>query len=71
MQTPSDWKSSGVRFSTFCIMKKMEYIRIRDWPPDHAYEAYKRGYFVEAIQVLHGYIENQAFAGILAGEMMM
>ena len=45
--------------ATFC-MKDMEYIRIRDWPPDHAQEAYQKGYFVEAIQVLHGYIENQA-----------
>ncbi len=40
--------------------KTMEYIRIRGWPPDHAHEAYEKGYFVEAIQVLHGWIESQA-----------
>jgi hypothetical protein len=38
----------------------MEYIRIRDWPPDHAYEAYQKGFYVEAMQVLHGWIEAQA-----------
>ena len=42
------------------LMKKKEYIRIRDWPTDHAREAYEKGYFVEAIQVLHGWIETQA-----------
>ena len=38
----------------------MKYIQIRDWPPDHAHEACEKGYFVEAIQVLHGWIECQA-----------
>jgi len=41
-------------------MKEAEYIRIRDWPPDHAHETYEKGYYVEAIQVLHGWIEAQA-----------
>jgi len=41
-------------------MNEMEYIKIRDWPPDHAYEAYQKGYYVEAMQVLHGWIEAQA-----------
>lgn len=42
------------------IMTDNEYIKIRDWPPDHARDAYNRGFFVEAIQVLHGWIECQA-----------
>jgi len=41
-------------------MNKNEFIKIRDWPPDHAREAYDQRYFVEAIQVLHGWIECQA-----------
>jgi len=41
-------------------MKNSKYIRIKEWPPDYAYKAYQKGYYVEAIQVLHGYIENQA-----------
>ena len=41
-------------------MKEDKYIRIDGWPSDHAHEAYEKGYYVEAIQVLHGYIENQA-----------
>ncbi len=39
---------------------KQEYIRIKEWPSKHALKAYKEGYYVEAIQVLHGFIENQA-----------
>jgi hypothetical protein len=38
----------------------MEYIRIRDWPPEHASRAYDAGFFVEALQVLHGWVEVQA-----------
>jgi len=37
-----------------------EYIRIREWPSKHALKAYNEGFYVEAIQVLHGFIENQA-----------
>lgn len=34
-----------------------QYIRPKKWPMDHAKEAYKAGYYIEAIQVLHGWIE--------------
>ena len=41
-------------------MKEDEFIKIRGLPIDHAREAYQNGYYVEAIQVLHGYIEIMA-----------
>ena len=34
-----------------------EYIKIRKWPADHAQEAYDAGYYVEALQTLHGWME--------------
>lgn len=34
-----------------------EYIRFNKWPADHAKEAYAAGYYVEALQVLHGWLE--------------
>jgi hypothetical protein len=37
-----------------------EYIRIRNWPPEHAQKAYDSGFYIEAMQVLHGWIECQA-----------
>lgn len=33
------------------------YIRIEGWPLDHAQKAYENGYFLEAIQTLHGWLE--------------
>ena len=33
------------------------YIRIRKWPADHAQEAYDAGYYIEALQTLHGWLE--------------
>lgn len=41
-------------------MEKVKYIKISEWPPEYADKACQAGYFVEAIQVLHGWIENQA-----------
>lgn len=35
------------------------FIRIREWPGDHAKRAYDNQNYVEAIQVLHGFIENK------------
>jgi hypothetical protein len=35
----------------------IDYIRIKDWPPDYAQTAYRDGHFIEALQVLHGWIE--------------
>ena len=32
---------------------------IKGFPPDHAYEAYKKKYYLEAVGVLHGFIESQ------------
>lgn len=40
-------------------MRKNEFIRIRDWPPDYAQTAYEKGNYIEAIQVLHGFIETK------------
>lgn len=34
-----------------------EFIRIHKWPADHAQEAYDAGYYIEAIQTLHGWLE--------------
>ena len=34
-----------------------EYIRIQKWPADHAQEAYDAGYYIEALQTLHGWLE--------------
>lgn len=34
-----------------------EYIRFNKWPAEHAREAYEAGYYVEALQVLHGWLE--------------
>lgn len=36
-----------------------EIIRIREWPTDYAEKAYKKKHYIEAIQVLHGFIENK------------
>ncbi|WP_040495092.1 hypothetical protein [Fulvivirga imtechensis] len=36
-----------------------EFIRIRNWPTDHAEKAYKDGNYIEALQVLHGWIESR------------
>jgi len=38
----------------------MKYVRLDAWPPDHAKNAYEKGFFVEALQVLHAWIELQA-----------
>ena len=34
-----------------------DFIRPKKLPMDHAQDAYKAGYYIEAIQVLHGWIE--------------
>ncbi len=33
--------------------------RFKDYPPDHAYDAYKSEYYYEAVGVLHGFVESQ------------
>ena len=38
----------------------MEYINPVGDPTELAIKAYRDGYFIEAIQILHGYLENQA-----------
>ena len=38
----------------------MEYIKNSGIPDEEAQRAYDDGYYIEAIQNLHGYIENQA-----------
>ena len=40
--------------------EKMEYINNRQWPTDRAKKAYDNGYFAEAIQTLHGWLESQS-----------
>jgi hypothetical protein len=34
-----------------------EHIRINKWPADHAKDAYDSGYYIEALQTLHGWLE--------------
>ena len=34
-----------------------DYIRIKKWPADHAQDAYDAGYYIEALQTLHGWME--------------
>jgi hypothetical protein len=34
-----------------------DFIRIKKWPADHAQEAYEAGYYIEALQTLHGWME--------------
>ena len=34
-----------------------EFIHFEKWPADHAQEAYDAGYYIEALQTLHGWIE--------------
>ena len=36
-----------------------DYIRINTWPPDHATTAYEGGHYIEALQVLHGWLESR------------
>jgi hypothetical protein len=38
-------------------MNKIEYIKWKEYPTDHATRAYQNGFFLEAIQVLHGFLE--------------
>jgi len=33
--------------------------RLKEFPPDHAYGAYQKEYYLEAVGVLHGFIESQ------------
>lgn len=40
-------------------MRKDEFIRIKEWPPDYAQTAYNQENYIEAIQVLHGFIETK------------
>ncbi len=37
----------------------MKYIKINAMPDKLAKEAYSKGFYIEAIQILHSYIENQ------------
>lgn len=32
---------------------------LKKFPPDHAFEAYRKEYYLEAVGVLHGFIESQ------------
>jgi len=38
----------------------VEFIRLEGFPEEAAQSAYDAGHFVEAIQILHGWMENQA-----------
>src|SRR4051794_6497366 len=48
---------SGINSSFVGAGQAMDFIRSNGWPPEHAKKAYDAGYFIEAIQVLHGWIE--------------
>ncbi len=48
------------------ISKNIKNIKIEIYPIDkHANSAYKRGHFVEAIQVLHGYLEMRMYEALM------
>src|SRR5690606_38780264 len=36
-----------------------EFVRIREWPPDYAEKVFADGYYLEALQTLHGWIERK------------
>jgi hypothetical protein len=38
---------------------KKEYIGSKDWPTDSARKAYRNGYYIEALQILHSWIEHR------------
>jgi uncharacterized protein YutE (UPF0331/DUF86 family) len=38
---------------------KQKFIKIQKWPSEHAQEAYDNKNYIEAMQVLHGWIENK------------
>lgn len=40
-------------------MEKEKFIRITEYPTDYAQKAYNQGNYIEAIQVLHGFIETK------------
>jgi hypothetical protein len=40
-------------------MPRAQHIRLRRWPPDHAEAARKAGFYVEAIQTIHAWLETQ------------
>ena len=51
------------------MCKSMEYIKFdhkKGMPDEQAESAYKAGYYVEAIQILHTWVENQARALLIA-----
>jgi hypothetical protein len=39
------------------MKQDIEYIKWKEYPVDHASRAYREGFFLEAVQVLHGFIE--------------
>ena len=39
------------------MKKNIKKIRFSDYPPEHAQKAYNKGYYIEAIQVIHSWIE--------------
>ena len=41
------------------MSKKPEYIKIKKWVTIHAKDSYDKGFYIEALQVLHGWIENK------------
>lgn len=36
-----------------------EFVRVREWPPDYAEKVFAEGYYIEALQTLHGWIERK------------
>jgi hypothetical protein len=39
------------------MKQDMKYIKWKEYPIDHASHAYREGFFLEAVQVLHGFLE--------------
>lgn len=38
---------------------KKEFIRLKEWPTEYAQKAYRKKHYIEAMQVLHGFIETK------------
>jgi len=52
------WRSRNRCINYFGKMKEgIEYIGRKEYPTDHASRSYREGFFLEAIQVLHGFLE--------------
>ena len=51
---------SGINSKKMKYKKTKEtFIKLKEFPPDHSISAFEKGFYFEAITVLHGYIESE------------